>query len=470
MVARCLMLLLPLLALALLPPAAPAAAQPVPACQQAAQAALSQQNAIYSQGGYLPNDPVDAFGQPLPRTGPDSFDCSGLVWWAYQQAGVDVGWTTHQQVNDGQRLPCTLDDLDGSSTTCWAPGDLAFAQSLDKQHVSIYISDGLFLDCYSHAVNCILHDISQDSFYQAQFWQARRIVAGCESLTIDPGQPTPGSPGGLPPLETPRFALLPDLLGYVSWHIPQCDECADDGQPVIRVPGLDEAPPLPTLSDWVAESQVGWLSVPVPNPGNGFLMIFNWLAWHIGRWFLWLVCWLLLLFNHLARMLTDFANLLVSVANFFWRLGLFIWLSLGQWAAAFWSFLALAREVFIWGQAALAWLLAWLDVLGHLLLLALTLAGQLVLLLLDMLASILGLLSWIGGLAIGLILAIIAALQGTTLPGQLADQHAVYYMLRGILDAIHDSLLAWLMYLMYGLAYVAFVFWLSRFLPSAKES
>jgi hypothetical protein len=66
-------------------------------------------------------------------------------------------------------------------------------------------------------------------------------------------------------------------------------------------------------------------------------------------------------------------------------------------------------------------------------------------------------------------LDILAALQGTTVPTQLEDEHGAYYIMRGILDALHDSQLAWVLYLAYGLCYVAFITWMARFLPSARE-
>jgi cell wall-associated NlpC family hydrolase len=34
-------------------------------------------------------------------TGPDQFDCSGLVQWSYARAGIHLGRTTYQQINDG---------------------------------------------------------------------------------------------------------------------------------------------------------------------------------------------------------------------------------------------------------------------------------------------------------------------------------------------------------------------------------
>ena len=38
-------------------------------------------------------------------TGPDRFDCSGLVQWAYQQTGVPLHRTTYDQIHDGIAVP-----------------------------------------------------------------------------------------------------------------------------------------------------------------------------------------------------------------------------------------------------------------------------------------------------------------------------------------------------------------------------
>lgn len=172
---------------------------PAPApCFQAVVAALSRQGARYSQGGALPGDPRGPDGLPLPRTGPNSFDCSGLVWWAYAQAGVAIGSNTYQQLDDGVALPCTLDDLRGAETRCWALGDLVFLRYSGGQHVAIYAGQGLFMDCFNHRVGCVLHDVSQDPFYRAHFLQARRIVSGCEEMTLDPGTPVAPPLDGAP--------------------------------------------------------------------------------------------------------------------------------------------------------------------------------------------------------------------------------------------------------------------------------
>ncbi|MFC9769585.1 C40 family peptidase, partial [Rhodococcus jostii] len=63
-------------------------------------------------------------------TGPDTFDCSGLMQWAYQQVGVDIPRTSQAQETAGD--PVALDAL--------RPGDLVFFSN--GEHVGMYIGDG----------------------------------------------------------------------------------------------------------------------------------------------------------------------------------------------------------------------------------------------------------------------------------------------------------------------------------------
>lgn len=66
-------------------------------------------------------------------TGPDRFDCSGLVQWAYRQAGVGLDRTTYDQINTGFAVPR------GSVQ----PGDLVFPHA---GHVQMAIGNGLVVE------------------------------------------------------------------------------------------------------------------------------------------------------------------------------------------------------------------------------------------------------------------------------------------------------------------------------------
>lgn len=71
-------------------------------------------------------------------TGPNAFDCSGLVQAAYSSAGVSLPRTTYAQINAGQRV----------SRSELRPGDLVFFYS-GISHVGIYVGDGQMI----HAPN-----------------------------------------------------------------------------------------------------------------------------------------------------------------------------------------------------------------------------------------------------------------------------------------------------------------------------
>ncbi|WP_055575004.1 C40 family peptidase, partial [Streptomyces prasinopilosus] len=71
-------------------------------------------------------------------TGPDAFDCSGLVQAAYRSAGVSLPRTTYAQINAGRRV----------ARSALRPGDLVFFYS-GITHVGLYIGNGQMI----HAPN-----------------------------------------------------------------------------------------------------------------------------------------------------------------------------------------------------------------------------------------------------------------------------------------------------------------------------
>jgi cell wall-associated NlpC family hydrolase len=71
-------------------------------------------------------------------TGPNAFDCSGLIQAAYRSAGISLPRTTYAQINAGQRI----------SQSELLPGDLVFFYS-GISHVGIYVGRGQMI----HAPN-----------------------------------------------------------------------------------------------------------------------------------------------------------------------------------------------------------------------------------------------------------------------------------------------------------------------------
>ncbi|WP_277834410.1 NlpC/P60 family protein [Speluncibacter jeojiensis] len=74
-------------------------------------------------------------------TGPNQFDCSGLVQWAFKQVGISVPRTSEEQAQYG--TPVALDDLQ--------PGDIITFYS-DASHVGIYVGDGMILHASTFGV------------------------------------------------------------------------------------------------------------------------------------------------------------------------------------------------------------------------------------------------------------------------------------------------------------------------------
>ncbi|GMA87082.1 hypothetical protein GCM10025868_23320 [Angustibacter aerolatus] len=73
-------------------------------------------------------------------TGPTSFDCSGLMQWAYRQAGVSIPRTSRAQYAALPKVPMNQVQ----------PGDLVFYASNPSNpstihHVGMYVGEGLSL-------------------------------------------------------------------------------------------------------------------------------------------------------------------------------------------------------------------------------------------------------------------------------------------------------------------------------------
>ena len=88
--------------------------------------------------------------------GPDAFDCSGLVAYAYGKAGVDVPRTAAQQFAIARPVPRR--DL--------RPGDLVFFRlsGRDVSHVGIYAGDGRFVHAPQTGGRVRMEDLDDDWF------------------------------------------------------------------------------------------------------------------------------------------------------------------------------------------------------------------------------------------------------------------------------------------------------------------
>lgn len=91
----------------------------------AVAAALSKQGSPYDWGA----------------AGPDSFDCSGLMYWAYQQQGKSIPRTSQAQIAGGQSV--SVDDMQPGDIVGYFPG---------VTHVGMYIGDGQIVHASTYGV------------------------------------------------------------------------------------------------------------------------------------------------------------------------------------------------------------------------------------------------------------------------------------------------------------------------------
>jgi cell wall-associated NlpC family hydrolase len=100
-------------------------------------------------------------------TGPDEFDCSGLMMAAYAYAGIAIPRDTYEQ---DAALPAI-------SEADMQPGDLMFFES--DGHVGMYVGNGMMIDAPATGQQVNLHSINE-SWYAENFDSAA-YVPGADS-------------------------------------------------------------------------------------------------------------------------------------------------------------------------------------------------------------------------------------------------------------------------------------------------
>ena len=103
----------------------------------------------------------------------EGFDCSGLIQYAYGQAGITLPRTSVEQAKAGARI--------AKSEGALRPGDiLTFARTGRRvTHVGLYIGDGRFIHSASKGVQ--ISRLSADDSYGRWWYQrwvgVRRVVS-----------------------------------------------------------------------------------------------------------------------------------------------------------------------------------------------------------------------------------------------------------------------------------------------------
>jgi cell wall-associated NlpC family hydrolase len=182
------------------------------------------------------------WGGTSPKTG---FDCSGLVQYAYRQAGIDIPRVAAEQFHAG--TPVDLSHL--------REGDLVFFQDSTGyiHHVGMYVGDHKFIQAPQTGEKVDYGDL-RDPYFAQQFAGGRRIAP----LTAPPAPsaagsaPAAGGDAPAPGAPTPG-AAVPTAAEGTPVAAPSAAAPAGAGAapaaPVAGAPGIQAAAePLPPES------------------------------------------------------------------------------------------------------------------------------------------------------------------------------------------------------------------------------
>ncbi len=134
--------------------------------QASARSSVSVEKSTDTLGGLIADRALDMIGIPYRYGGqsPDSgFDCSGLAYFAYHEAGVDIPRVSQDQFKLARKI----------SYTDIRDGDLIFFQDQSKlSHVGIYVGDGMFVHAPSTGKSVSIASMS------APYYQRHLIAVG----------------------------------------------------------------------------------------------------------------------------------------------------------------------------------------------------------------------------------------------------------------------------------------------------
>jgi cell wall-associated NlpC family hydrolase len=146
---------------AALPPAMLAAPAPEAAVSPeiSALAALPSPGAGSGEGSVAVQAALTRLGTPYVwgAAGPGEFDCSGLIMWAYQQAGIFLPHSSYALAAGGQ--PVSLDQMQ--------PGDVITYYS-DASHVGMYVGDGMMVHASTFGIPVAVVPVNNAPIYNVR--------------------------------------------------------------------------------------------------------------------------------------------------------------------------------------------------------------------------------------------------------------------------------------------------------------
>src|SRR6201999_1199645 len=131
-----------------------------------------------------------------PQTG---FDCSGLMQWAYAQAGIQTPRVTYDQIDAANAIKVPdINDL--------KPGDMVFFSNAgDVHHVGMYLGAHMFLHA-PHTGDVVKVSSLDEPYYASQFAGGRRFDQGAGVAAVPSAAPAaaPAAASAIDPTEVAK--------------------------------------------------------------------------------------------------------------------------------------------------------------------------------------------------------------------------------------------------------------------------
>lgn len=114
--------------------------------------------------------------------GPSSFDCSGLMVWAWDKAGVTLPRTSQEQAKYGTAVPLAKIRAGDLVTSNWGSGP--------NSHVGLYIGGGKLIHAPRPGRNVTVANL--DATYRSKINAVRRVPGATLDGVDQAGLPSPG--------------------------------------------------------------------------------------------------------------------------------------------------------------------------------------------------------------------------------------------------------------------------------------
>ena len=140
-------------------PAPEAAPEAGPSSEIAALAALPSGGAGSGAGSVAVQAALTRLGDPYAwgAAGPGAFDCSGLVMWSFQQAGIFLPHSSYALAAGGE--PVSPDNMQ--------PGDVITYYS-DASHVGMYVGDGMMVHASTYGIPVAVVPVNNAPIYNVR--------------------------------------------------------------------------------------------------------------------------------------------------------------------------------------------------------------------------------------------------------------------------------------------------------------